>query len=146
MLALRAKTPDEAFERVIEATILMSGLAFESGGLSIAHAVLRGMSTVPELNASLHGEQVGFGLIVQLLLEGRPQAEIRELLAFYRRIGLPCTLAMLGYPGAAATIASEVAKHTWAYAPYVRNLAAPLDFARLASAIIEADQLGQNSL
>lgn len=144
--ALRNRTPDEAFERVIEATILMSGLAFESGGLSIAHAVLRGMSTVPELNASLHGEQVAFGLIVQRLLEGCPHEEITELLAFYRRIGLPCTLAMLGYPHAAATIAAAVAEHTWAHAPYVRNLAAPLDTARLARALIDADELGRQSL
>jgi len=143
LAALRAQAPDEAFERVVEATILMSGLAFESGGLSIAHAVLRGMSTVAELNAALHGEQVAFGLIVQLLLEGRPHDEIIELLDFYRRIGLPRSLRSLGYPGAAAAIAPQIAAHTWAHAPYVRHLNAPVDVERLTQAIIAADRMGQ---
>lgn len=144
LAALRAGQPDEAFERVVEATILMSGLAFESGGLSIAHAVLRGMSTVAELNAALHGEQVAFGLIVQLLLQGMARDEIGELLGFYRRIGLPRNLAMLGYAGPATGIAGQIAEHTWAHAPYVRNLAAPLDLAGLTQAIIDADRLGRH--
>jgi glycerol dehydrogenase len=142
LLALRAGAPDDAFERVVEATILMSGLAFESGGLSIAHAVLRGMSTVPELNGALHGEQVAFGLIVQLILECRAQGQIEELLAFYQRIGLPRTLKALGYPGPAIKIAATVAQHTWANAPYVRNLSQPIDAARLERAIVQADLMG----
>ena len=143
--ALRAQCPDDAFERVVEATILMSGLAFESGGLSIAHAVLRGLSTVPELNGALHGEQVAFGLIVQLVLEQRAHGEIEELLGFYQRIGLPRTLKMLGYPGLATDIAARVAQHTWASAPYVRNLSAPIDAARLEQAIVQADLMGRRS-
>ena len=142
LLALRAKRPDEAFERVVEASILMSGLAFESGGLSIAHAVLRGLSTVPELNSALHGEQVAFGLIVQWVLERRAEGEIEELLGFYQQIGLPRTLNSLGYPGLATTIAATVAQHTWANAPYVRNLSEPFDAAQLALAIERADRMG----
>lgn len=140
--ALEKREPTDAFERVVEATILMSGLAFESGGLSIAHAVLRGLSTIPGLHGALHGEQVGFGLIVQLLLEGRADAEIEELLAFYGRIGLPRTLAGLGHAGQAIDVAGQVAQHTWDTAPYVRNLSAPVDAQRLAKAIVRADEMG----
>jgi len=45
---------------------------------------------------ALHGETVAFGLIVQLVLEERSDGFIEELLAFYRAIGLPCTLRQLG--------------------------------------------------
>jgi glycerol dehydrogenase len=145
LAALRRRQPDEAFERVVEATVLLSGLAFESGGLSIAHAVLRGFSIIPALARSLHGEQVAFGLIVQWVLEGRASAEIDELLAFYARIGLPRTLAALGCTDAANSVAGTIARHTWAHAPYVRNLAAPVDAERIEAAILTADALGHRS-
>ena len=47
--AMAAREPDAAFERVVEASILLSGLAFESGGLSIAHSMVRGFSVMPQL-------------------------------------------------------------------------------------------------
>ena len=39
--------PTPAFERAVEAMILLSGLGFESGGLSIAHALTRGLPASP---------------------------------------------------------------------------------------------------
>ena len=132
-----------AVEAVTEATVLLSGLGFESGGLSIAHAVLRGFSTVPALARSLHGEQVAFGLLVQWVLEGRTPAALAELLGLYGRLGLPRHLGMLGYEGEAAAIAGPVALHTWNTAPYVRHLDAPVDAGRIEAAIVQADLLGR---
>lgn len=37
----------------------------------------------------LHGEKVAFGLLVQLVLEGRPSGELRTVLGFAREVGLP---------------------------------------------------------
>jgi glycerol dehydrogenase len=48
----------------------MSGLGFESGGLSIAHAMTRGLSKVPGSREAMHGQQVAYGLLLQLMLEG----------------------------------------------------------------------------
>lgn len=141
--ALRLQTPNEAFERVVEATILMSGLAFESGGLSIAHAILRGFSTIPELNGSLHGEQVAFGLLVQWVMERRTTAEFDELLGFYSAIGLPRSLARLGYQGDSEKIAGKVASHTCSAAPYVRNMNVMVDAEGLKGALLRADQMGR---
>jgi glycerol dehydrogenase len=132
-----------AVEAVTEATVLLSGLGFESGGLSIAHSVLRGFSTVPAMARSLHGEQVAFGLLVQWMLEGRPPAAVDELLSLYGRLGLPRHLGMLGHEGEAAAIAGPVAQHTWNTAPYVRHLDAPVDAGRIEAAILHADQLGR---
>ena len=132
-----------AVEAVTEATVLLSGLGFESGGLSIAHAVLRGFSTIPAMARSLHGEQVAFGLLVQWVLEGRTPAALDELLGLYGRLGLPRHLGMLGHEGEPAAIAAPVAIHTWNTAPYVRHLDAPVDAGRIEAAILQADQLGR---
>lgn len=136
--------PDDAFERLVEATILMSGLAFENGGLSVAHAVLRGFSALPGFEKSLHGEQVAVGLLIQLLVNPDTVGIANDLVKFYREIGLPATLAELGAEVPAEHIAQAIADHTFENAPYVRNVGISLDRDMLASAIIQADCLGRN--
>jgi len=50
----------------VEAAILLSGLAVESGRLSIAHSLVRGFSVMPQLSGLLHGEMVALGTLTQL--------------------------------------------------------------------------------
>jgi glycerol dehydrogenase len=133
----------EAVEDVIEATVLLSGLAFESGGLSIAHALLRGLSTVPALDRSLHGEMVSFGTLVQVVLEQRPAAWIERHLELMQRLGLPATLTALGKEALSAEELATVVARTLA-APYIGNFDRPLDAATLSRAVIEADTLGRS--
>ncbi len=83
-----------AFEETVEAMILMAGLGFESGGLSIAHALTRGLSITPGARSAAHGLQVAYALLVQFALEGRSPPP--ELIEFYRDVGLPMSLAELG--------------------------------------------------
>lgn len=92
--------PTPAFERAVEAMILMSGLGFESGGLSIAHALTRGLPRIAGVGPALHGLQVAVGLLVQLDLEHRSDDTLTHLTQWYRCVGLPTTLRELG----AATI------------------------------------------
>lgn len=88
--------PTPAFERAVEAMILMSGLGFESGGLSIAHALTRGLSKIGGVEKALHGMQVALGLLVQLDLEARDDGVHAQLQDWYGRVGLPRTLRELG--------------------------------------------------
>lgn len=88
--------PTPAFERAVEAMILMSGLGFESGGLSIAHALTRGLPRIDGVGPALHGLQVAVGLLVQLDLENRSDDTLAELTQWYGRVGLPTTLRELG--------------------------------------------------
>ncbi|MGU3496781.1 glycerol dehydrogenase [Xanthobacteraceae bacterium A53D] len=122
--AVRRKQADGAVESVVEATILMSGLAFESGGLSIAHSLTRGFSTVPEIARALHGEQVALGLLVQLLAEERDAAFMDDMLAFYERLGLPRALEAFGVETEA--VVEQIVTHSWETAPYIRNFAQDL--------------------
>lgn len=120
LAAVRAQTPDAALARTVEACVLMSGLSFESGGLSIAHAMTRGLSAVKPLSAALHGYQVAYGVTVQLVLERRDTTFMDDHAAFYREVGLPLTLADLGLPEPSAGDLATIADLTLA-APHVRN-------------------------
>ncbi|NVK06708.1 MAG: glycerol dehydrogenase [Marivivens sp.] len=88
--ALKGKKPTREFEDVVESTILMAGLGFENGGLSVAHALTRGLSQVEEAAFSPHGYQVAYGLLVQLALENEvPEPRLIELMS---HVGLPASL------------------------------------------------------
>jgi glycerol dehydrogenase len=97
LAAIDAGTPDAALERVVEATVLMSGLAFESGGLSIAHSMTRGLTAVRPWADALHGFQV----------------------AYYRQVGLPCSLTELAAPPT-GEVMDIIASRTMT-APHIRH-------------------------
>lgn len=80
----------QALERVVEAAVLMSGLAFENGGLSLAHAMTRGFMACPGADGHLHGFHVAYGLLVQLAHEADPEYEVVR--SFLADAGLPCSL------------------------------------------------------
>lgn len=136
LAAVDAGTPDEALEAVIEAAVLHSGLSFENGGLSIAHAMTRGLTGVRGARDTLHGLQVTYGLLVQFVLEGRDQAFLDDMFGFYRDIGLPSSLAGLGMRDPAPTDdeLNRIADLTLAH-NYARNFERPLHRADIVAAI-----------
>lgn len=96
MAAAERHEPDEAFEAVVEANVLMAGLAWESGGLSYAHAVVRGLVKARGADKAPHGDHVAYGTLVQLAIEGRDDAFIADVIGFNRSVGLPASLRELG--------------------------------------------------
>ena len=86
----------KAVEEIIEANTYLSGIGFESGGLSGAHAIHNGLTVLEETHHLLHGEKVAFGTLTQLVLENRSLHEIKEIVIFCQQIGLPTTLKELG--------------------------------------------------
>lgn len=96
MDALKNKVTTPALEQTIEATIYLSGVGAESGGLAAAHAVNNGMSAVPDLHKAQHGEKVVFGLLTQLVLENAPKEEIDNVVRIIKVAGLPLTLEDMG--------------------------------------------------
>ncbi len=87
-----------AFERIVEANILLSGLGFESGGLGAAHAIHNGLTALPETHGMYHGEKVAFGVLASLFLTDKPAGTINEVYSFCESVGLPTTLEDLGLP------------------------------------------------
>jgi glycerol dehydrogenase len=88
-----------ALEYIIEANTLLSGLGFESGGLSTAHGIHDCLCNLEGTHDYYHGEKVAFGTLAGLFLEARPQPLIDEVYAFCRSVGLPTKLAQVGLEG-----------------------------------------------
>ena len=93
--ANNAHVVDNYFEDVVEASILMSGLGFESGGEAAAHSIANGLTTFIS-PAIMHGEKVAFGLLGQLILSKSPAITYKKYLNFQRLLGLPICLKDLG--------------------------------------------------
>jgi glycerol dehydrogenase len=88
-------TVTPALERVVEAVILMSGMAFENGGLSLAHSLTRGLLVTVGARQRLHGEHVAYGLLVQLQHEQDVTA-LAEVSEFLGELGMATSLEALG--------------------------------------------------
>jgi glycerol dehydrogenase len=134
LAAVGTGEPTDAFERVVEAMILMSGLGFESGGLSIAHALTRGLPCIAGLATAQHGLQVAVGLLVQLDLEARSDDMPARLANWYRRVGLPRTLRELGATRIDATELRLAAERTMT-ARHTANFQTALDAHALFDAL-----------
>jgi glycerol dehydrogenase len=141
LAAVDRKQPDDAFENVVEATILLSGLGFESGGLSIAHSLTRGFSALASLNGALHGEQVAFGLLTQLCLEQRSPVFLADMVGFFRAVGLPTSLKAMGFSGDLSEGIRTIAQRSIAEAPYLKQFAGEVTEQSLVAALTQADGL-----
>ena len=95
-LAARNHIRTDAFEDVAEANTLLSGVGFENTGCSIAHGLQASFATLPETMGSMHGEQVAFGALCQLVAENRPTDEFERIYRFCRDVHRPVSLAALG--------------------------------------------------
>lgn len=116
--ANKAKVVTPALDAVVEANILLSGIGYESGGLTAAHSIHNGFTVLSgEIGKTTHGEKVAYGILTQLFLENRSVEELNRFIRFFQRIDLPTTLEELKIPdisyeellkvGDAATAGSE---------------------------------------
>jgi len=100
---LQAKTEAEshiagpALEAVVEANILLSGLGYENGGLSAAHAIALSYTRISHLfeKHPSHGQFVAFSTLTQLMMEEKRKDFLDRIYGFCRSVGLPVTLEEL---------------------------------------------------
>lgn len=137
---LRQGLCSEAVETVVEVAAYLSSVGFESGGLAVAHSLQKGLSFIPELHRNHHGCIVSFCTVVQLVME--QAAELEEVLALCTALGLPVSLADLGYPEPdhdLLRLAAEKTCFPGSTAYYVEGVTAET----LYEAILKADALGR---
>ena len=134
--------------QAIDLNVQLAGTVGGLGGARCrsvaAHAVCNGLTQVETRRASWHGEKVGFGILVQLILQGRPLSEIQELLAFYRAIGLPVTLSQLGVAADAPTLLAA-ARFACDARSSIHLLPTRITPEGVVAAIAEADRLARLS-
>lgn len=138
MEATKNKTWTADYEDVAEAAILLSGLGFECTGVSVAHGLQAGFFAMPDAKPFMHGTGVGYGALVQLVLQKDPR--LPEVFAFCKDVGLPVCTADLGLTPEnreknITALIDEVYDSRW----NIHNVPFPVTKQMLADAIYELD-------
>lgn len=141
LMALDSGVVTEAFENVVEANTLLSGLGFLNTGLATAHGIHSGLTVLPETHKYLHGEKVAFGIVCQMVLENTPAETVDKVMRFMVAIGLPVTLADLGVAAERDKVLA-IAEKT-ANGPLIHQEPFAVTTERVYGAIIAADALGR---
>ncbi len=141
--AVKMQVVTPALERLVEANTLLSGLGFESGGLAVAHSVHNGLTVLAETHNYYHGEKVAFGLICQLVLEGKSNELINEVLAFCVSVGLPVCFDDLGLCSLSREDCLRVAERATAPGETAHNEPFEVSPENLMDAIFAADAHGR---
>ncbi len=142
--ACEAGTTSPALERIIEANTLLSGLGFESGGLSAAHAIHNGLTVLGQTHHYWHGEKVAFGTLAMLMLTDREPDLINMVYDFCEDVGLPTTFADIGLQEATEDDLLRAAEAACAEGETIHNEAHKIDAAAVLSAMKAADAYGRN--
>lgn len=133
----------QAVENVVEASVYLSGVGFECGGLAAAHAINDSLVYLPQTKGMYHGEKVAFGTLAQLVLEKAPQQEFDEVMALLKSTGLPMTLADMGvtsYPSDEELL--KVGEAACVPTQFTKNMPFPVTPQDVVEAIKQADKLG----
>ena len=85
-------------------------------------------------------------MIVQFILEGKPQEEIDNLISFLNALNLPVTLEQLGIKEDVANNISKIANGVELTAEALDKLSFKVNSELIEEAIIKADEFGQDSL
>jgi glycerol dehydrogenase len=141
-LAVEKQVVTPALEAIVEAITLHSGLDSENGGHAGAHSIHNGLTALPATRQKLHGEKVAFGLLAQLVLEGRSSADIREVQDFCFSVGLPICLADLNLPDPSPEELQLVAETAVADGETIHATWFSVTADMVEAAILTADALG----
>jgi len=148
---LEAKSDNEmkvvtpALEKVVEASTLLSGIGWESGGLACAHSLGNSLTILECTHPYSHGEKVAFGLITQLCLDDDITPEQREAVVdFMVEIGLPVTFADIGMEKLTSEELMAAAKTLTEPGNFIHNHVFPVTAFDLYSAMIAADAYGRS--
>ncbi len=135
-----------AFEDVVEANILLSGLGFESGGTSGAHSINNGLSANPRTAGHMHGEFVAFSTIAHLVLIDASEEQLWQIIDFLNSVGLPITLEQLGYEGGITDEELELAASIANSDDSIHHITKTVDVDAVKAAIVAADAMGHDYL
>jgi len=137
-----------AWVRVAEGCALTAGVIGGIGGARCrtvaAHAVHNGLTQLAASHGHLHGEKVGFGILVQLRLEelvggsGLAAQARRQLIPFFRELGLPTSLADLGLGGVSLEELTSAASFACRPHSDLHHLPFPVAVPDLLAALVSA--------
>lgn len=141
-LAIEQGVVTPAVEAIVEANILLSGLSSENGGHAGAHSIHNGLTALAATRNRLHGEKVAFEVLAQMVLEGRPSRDIRDVQDFCVSVGLPICLEELDVVNPSLADIRQVAELAVAPGETIHATWFPVTAAMVEAAIRAADALG----
>lgn len=138
----QAHTVTDALVNVIDANIALAGMANSIRGEiptpGVAHAIHNRLTYEPALRDWLHGERVGYSLLVQSFLENDSDTPDETLLALLRQYDAPLTLAPLKEIRLA--VIQAVARSITFPRAAAEHLPFPLEPARIERALRQTEQ------
>ncbi|MTI62032.1 MAG: iron-containing alcohol dehydrogenase family protein [Firmicutes bacterium] len=99
---VKYKKTGQALKDVIDLNIFTTGIIQSIGQKTCrgaaAHSIHNALTIIEESHELLHGLKVGYGIVVQLFMEDLPEEEIKEVVYFFRKLGLEPSLKGLKLP------------------------------------------------
>lgn len=141
-LAVEAGACTEAVEVIVETNTYLSTVGFESGGLAAAHGIQKGFTHIPALHRQLHGFNVAFCTLAQLVLEDASE-DLKEVMAFSRSVGLPVCFADLGYSEVDPAQVRNAAEKACVPASTIHNMPFEVTGDMVYHALMAADAYGR---
>jgi len=142
--AYEAGLVNDDFERLVQASIFLSGVGFESGGVAAAHAINDGFSACREASHLYHGEIVGFGTLAMLMLSGAEEETVAQVTDFMKSVGLPMTFAQLGIEPKEELLLRVA--HIACTESVMGNMPFPVTEHDVVRALLKADIIGKSAL
>ncbi|RSX55554.1 alcohol dehydrogenase, iron-dependent [Bifidobacterium dolichotidis] len=137
------QTKTSSVKMLIDTNLGLAGIVGGFGGAAArqsgAHAVHNALTQLPGSAASMHGEKVAYGVLLQLLVEGKRE-EALKLLPFYNSVGLPHRMAQMGLrytPENAQIVAAHATREGSGFYNAVPDLTAE----RIIQAMAELEEL-----
>lgn len=139
---LQTVTPD--FEATLEATVLLSGLGFESGGVAAAHAIHHGLADLASSHSLLHGEKVAVGTLASLFLWDAPDDERQRVFRFCRAVGLPTRLVDVNVDVEDTGALRRVAERACRPGEIIHNEPYAVDADKVVAALVAMDRYAES--
>lgn len=141
---------DSKFHDVIDAIIMLAGLVGSINGgnhiAAIAHTLHDSLTHILDTKGTLHGEKVVFGLIVQFILEGRDEEEVKRLIKKLNLLQIPVTLLQLGIEDDIDYKLFNIINEINFTTEQENDLTFKVDDQLIKEAIIKADEFGNEVL
>ncbi len=143
---IKNKKYTKEVDLMIDHIILTAGLVGGIGGAACravaAHAINNGFTVLPDrYQKMLHGEVVGFGNIVQMVLDNEREEDILELLKLYKELKAPIGLSDLGFGDISEKEMERVINKSLYKEDTMWNLPYKVDFEKVKIAIAKAEGL-----
>ncbi len=132
-------------DRVVETMVLHSGVGGESGGIAAAHSIANNLPYFKENQAYYHGENVAFGVVSQFMLDDvTPLCEIKRVVDWMIRVGLPVTMDEIGIGGKSRDELNAFSEYCInSPVSFFRSMVTPLNAKKLTEAMLAADDFGK---